>query len=522
MRITERMGLVYTALFLTVSVAVITQNSEALMAAFRGQSHVVAVDDIYTVEPGRDLRLTVLANDVAAHKVTNTQIRINSQPDCGTIKQVGGSFLYSGSGSCVNNQEFTYCLETGGECDVARVVLKFENTRPTIDSIATGPITELEDLGAQAGINSGDLEITNVHLGKASNKSAPTMPATGMKLVKVALETPVEITRPAPLTKQVDVSGTFAMETPAPFGRKTETREIVEVASIDDTLPDAGTNMDRILVPSSPEMTAALPHLAPVDRKGIVAHLAGIELGNPEFGTRAVYDLSPFGTPCTTNLESQLVDGGMVELALNAPCHPNSRVEIRHGKLSFTSVTGHTGTLNVTVPALEESAVFMVSFTDGTRLKTRRDVPGLENIERVALQYDGKINLTLHALEFGARPGSDGDVSSNEPRSLELALKYGGGYIIRLGDGNVNNPVLAQIYSLPIDLEKPDGVIELMVEASANADNCTQNGVLRSHHSKNGRLVGSSGYRFELPECGNTTQSIVLNNVLRDLIIARN
>ena len=62
MRITERMGLVYTALFLTVSVAVITQNSESIMAAFRGEAGTRAVDDIFTVRPGREQRLFVLRN----------------------------------------------------------------------------------------------------------------------------------------------------------------------------------------------------------------------------------------------------------------------------------------------------------------------------------------------------------------------------------------------------------------------------------------------------------------------------
>lgn len=168
MRIIERMGLVYTALFLTVSVAVITQNSESLMSWFRGESTVKAVDDIFTVHAGRNQRLFVLRNDVNSNNVAASMINLVQTPTCGTITRTGGSFVYSESITCTGNQIFKYYLNTGRVCESASVVLRLVNARDPVESVISGPVTDLAGFDAQVGINGSDLEITNVHLGLAA------------------------------------------------------------------------------------------------------------------------------------------------------------------------------------------------------------------------------------------------------------------------------------------------------------------------------------------------------------------
>jgi len=514
MRITERMGLVYTALFLMVSVAVITQNSDALMASFRGESHVVAVDDIFTVHAGKNQRLLILANDVSANHVSNDKIRLGGQPECGKITPSGGSFIYSDSSSCMTNQTFSYCLDSGSRCDVAKVILRLQSNLPVIDSIANDPAFKVNDLGQQAGINGKDLEITNVRLGKSAASEKTVVQATGMKLAKVALEPSISISirRPAPIAEAKTIAGAFAIETSAAFGRDMQTQTIIEVASASDSINDVNRvdSNEAITLPSGPDDTAVLQGFNPIDRLALVAHLAVIDLGNPKLGDRAAFDQSPFGTVCENSLTSKILPGAEVELTLTAPCHPNSRVEIRHGKLAFATKTGHSGSLGIAIPVLEVAAKFTVQFDDGTKLATSSNVGALTGFERVAIQWSGDLALQLHAYEFGAKAGADGHVWVGQPRSPSLAQRYGGGFAVDLGDSSVANPMLAQIYSLPLIQKTGEGVVQLSVRATPIREFCGQTKVLRSHHSKAGRLVGSSGLQFEMPACDAIMQSIVL------------
>lgn len=298
---------------------------------------------------------------------------------------------------------------------------------------------------------------------------------------------------------------------------------VAEVTPEKESITDASlaSSISNIVLPVAPAgvANATLPPVP--DRDGVTRRLARIDLGFNAPSVSKSVDSSLFGTPCETRLSTKPAPGAMVKLLLSAPCHPNSRVEIGHGKLMVTYRTGHSGTLDVDIPAFEEVAHFSVSFDDGTILKTALRIPDLHEFERVAVQWSGKTELYLHALEFGAQEGSKGHVWQGQPRGLGLSQKYGGGYAMRLGVGNVENPTRVEIYSLPHNKNTKSGVVELIVSAHASEENCDTGQVLYSCRSSGGRLVGATGLQFKFPGCGTATQSMVLKNALRDMIIAR-
>jgi len=523
MRITERMGLVYTALFLTVSVAVITQNSNALMAAFRGETAVVAVDDIFTVQPGQDQRLAILANDVRAQQLPRSAVKIINQPDCGAVERRPGGLVYSKSGKCTGNQSFSYCLATDGKCLPARVILRISANRSIADSITQGSTITPGGLDAQATINAKDLEISNVRLGTSAKSEKTELPATGMKLAKVAIESQSEIVHPTSMARAAALSGTFSMDPTMAFHRSTATGQTVDVAANTAQVSDASdaSGTIGITLPSAPEpapMTFGGPL---VGRASLVARLATIDLIPPPMKDRAAFDQSPFGTPCAMKLTSAVLPGAMVKLSLTAPCHPNTRVEILSGKLIFAMMTGHTGNLTVTVPALDRAAQFMLRFADGTKLRVKRTVDAVDNFDRVAIQWSGNVRFNLHAYEFGATKTSSGHVWSGQSRNPGLSREYGGGFAVNLGDTQMKNPMMAQVYSLPVNQVKYPGVVQMSVEVSDMSADCGKSGVLRSHLSEGGRLIGSAGYLYKIPACGTSSGTLVLNNAVRDLIIAR-
>jgi hypothetical protein len=527
MRINERMGLVYTALFLTVSVAVITQNSATLMAWFRGETNVQAVDDIFTVRAGRDQRLFVLRNDVNSHKIDATAVRLVSKPGCGIITQTGGSFVYSASTACSGYQGFSYCLFTGSQCTPAKVALRLVETRDPVDTVESGPATDLSGLQAQVDINSQDLEITNVHLGKVARSETTTLPVAGQKLARVAVEPSIAITRPDPLPRAGIVTGTFDINDASDFGRSSEPLQSVaqlstENAPLDDSSPDSATARPSIgiALPRPPVITLRAVNFPTSRPRGlggaILAQDPGVQL--PE--TQQAIDESPFGTACSAYLRARALDGAMVELTLKAPCLPNSRVLIRHAKLSIAMQTGHTGDLIVTVPALEAKARFAVRIGTNDVLKATVDVPQLKDIERVAIQWEGDFDLQLHALEYGAKPGSSGHIWLGHTRAYDQATRLGSGFSARIGDSSLQNPMMVEVYSLPISRNTQVGVVEMLVSANATDKSCGKTHMIQSFRSTAGRLVGASGFQFRADDCGSTPQSILLNNAVRDVIIA--
>ncbi len=522
MRINERMGLVYTALFLTVSVAVITQNSASIMAAFRGEANVRAVDDVFTVRAGRDQRLFVLSNDVNASLVNAAAVTLIGNPKCGQVTKTGGSFVYSGSADCTGHQAFTYCLKTGRSCYSASVVLRMVEVRDPIDSVQSGPITDLSGFDAQTDINGAELEITNVHLGRSALSETTAMPATGTKLAGVAVEAGFSFRRPDPVATPVQAVGVFDVATPESFAKQpvapVRAAEIRTDTAIATDAPVAG-NDTTIRLPADPlrPFTVRLPGLKDNNQ---TRRMAEIDLGFDIPATRPAIDQSPFGMECSTDLTASAAPGGLVELILSAPCLPNSRVEVRHGKMTVTLKTGHSGTLTEIIPAFESTARFSVRLSDGTVLRTSAEVPDLADFDRIAIQWRGAYEIGLHALEFGASPGSAGDVWTGQPGDPDPSDRYAGGYAVSLGDPDVRDPVRVEVYSLSRSMQTRTGVIELVVSAMATPAICGKRQILYSYRSRGGRLVGASGLQFKMPDCADSAQSIVLKNAVRDLIIA--
>jgi len=511
-RISEKMGLVYTALFLTVSVAVITQNSDSLMAFFRGESSVDPVDDIYTVQSGRDQRLFVLQNDENARSITPDRLHLTETPACGKIVQSGSSFVYLNSTSCTGHQAFTYCLDTGRTCKSATVALRLIVARDPIDSILNGPITNVSGFDAQLGMNGQVLEITNVHLGKPASSKPVATPAPVPRLNTVDAETKPKFSRPD-RPQSGAVLGTFSMAAMAagadPAGP--QAAQTPQSAASDQPPSDS-----IVLFPTAPggSKTAELPALASFD---LALHLTHSDRGFRAPSVMAGIDNSPFGTPCTEALTASSARGGLIRLSLKTPCFPNSRVDIYHSKLHVAVKTGHTGTLVLLLPALEKSAAIKVQ-VGGKVLKTNVSIPELATIDRVVVQWSGRFNVTLGAAEFGAQTDF-GENAKHQPGDIAHALRAGTGFTIRLGDATLANPRMATIYSLPRTAGRTSGVVGFSILATASAATCGNGQIIQSLRSRGGFLIAASGLQFKMPDCGKSPR-MVLKNVVRDLIIA--
>ena len=208
-----------------------------------------------------------------------------------------------------------------------------------------------------------------------------------------------------------------------------------------------------------------------------------------------------------------------VELTIDAPCNRNQRVTIHHTGMMVTETTRTDGRLNVTFPALSETAVFIIEFEDGMGTVVTTSIPDLKDYDRVVLQWRGDNGFQIHAREFGAVYGSAGHVWSG---AVTLTAQEGSGSVDRLGQAETLNPYLAEVYTFPSGTSHRDGTVALTVEAEVTQANCGRDIAAQTIQLHGGLAPHTQDLVLSMPDCSAQGDFLVLNNLLDDLKIAAN
>ncbi|MEZ5777230.1 MAG: hypothetical protein R3E44_02605 [Paracoccaceae bacterium] len=136
----------------------------------------------------------------------------------------------------------------------------------------------------------------------------------------------------------------------------------------------------------------------------------------------------------------------LLRLSLAAPCHPDEKVTVRHSGLTIAAMTDHTGSFETLIPTMEEPAVVTADFDAGDSLSETRLVPELSSMTRIAVQWEGSDGFQLSAFEPGGASGAVTRIWDGAPRDR---MSKDGGFLLMLGDPDVDGPMLAQVYSAP-------------------------------------------------------------------------
>lgn len=223
---------------------------------------------------------------------------------------------------------------------------------------------------------------------------------------------------------------------------------------------------------------------------------------------------------CDAVLTALPAPGALVRLALNAPCNRNQRIVVTHSGLEFADVTDVDGNYSADVPALEEDASFSVTFADGKSVEAETLMLTLDGYERAVIMWHGKQDLHIHALELNADFGGRGHVWAQAARDPEVGVRAEGGFLTQLGNPDVFNPRLAEVYSFPYGRVKNDGPVELIVEATVSEQTCSTNISAKSMQMTGmGKLV-STDVVLAMPDCDGENGFLVLKNLLINLNIA--
>ena len=223
---------------------------------------------------------------------------------------------------------------------------------------------------------------------------------------------------------------------------------------------------------------------------------------------------------CRSSMTATSAPLAMVTLALTDPCRPNMRVTFHHEGLMFQVATDATGTVELTVPALSQNALFIADFAEGLGAMASIEVPDLANYDRAALQWRGEAGMQLHALEFGAAYGEPGHVWSDASGSADTTLAGSGGLLTQLGDPSLDPALMAEVYTFPSGQTRRDGTVSLSVEAEVTARNCGREITAEALQIGRDGVIDGTDVVLTMPGCDAIGEYLVLKNMLEDLKLA--
>ena len=229
-----------------------------------------------------------------------------------------------------------------------------------------------------------------------------------------------------------------------------------------------------------------------------------------------VDDITATIEACDPRLFLTPAPAGTFTLAFRAPCDGGANITIRQGPLLAAQMLDDTGRLSLRMPALTEEVTIDVTLGD-TTLSSKLNVPDAADYQHVALIWDGPQMLRLNAYEFGAAQNEIGHVWSGAPQTPIRASRGTGGFLTRLT--HENGPS-AEIYSLPSARAPVRGVVRLVVEAEVTQDTCGKIVRARAIQPTPFRRVSETDVEVALPDCDRIGETVLLQNLLRDMRLA--
>ncbi len=240
----------------------------------------------------------------------------------------------------------------------------------------------------------------------------------------------------------------------------------------------------------------------------------------------SISDISPTGASdlpvdaCNITLKASPKPAARVSLEVNARCHPNKVVTVEHANLRFRETLDANGELTVSIPAFSEFSLFSISLDGGINAMVGVYVAGLSSVDRVGISWSGRDDTFLHAFE--GTNLQNGHRWRLSPGSYRRSQMDGGGYLTLLGDPQLPNAELTQVYSRRKFQSNTFKFVSLTLETLRGDTDC--GGTLSVMTARHTPEIGysSTQNKIRLQDCNSTTGSLVLKNLVKDLRVAQN
>lgn len=224
---------------------------------------------------------------------------------------------------------------------------------------------------------------------------------------------------------------------------------------------------------------------------------------------------------CNVTMSVSAMPLAMLQVVVMAPCHPNSSFVVHHQGMQFTVLTDMKGQALFQSPALAHDAFVIVAFEDGLGAAAQATVSDLADFDRAVLQWQGKSDLQLHALEFGATYNEPGHIWQAAAGGTHLLNDGEGGYLMRLGAEVADDPLLAEVYTFPSGKVSRDGNVILNAEVAVTQANCGRELVAQSIQFSPTLGQSAVDLIMTMPDCDAIGELLVLKNMFQDLTLAQ-
>jgi len=332
---------------------------------------------------------------------------------------------------------------------------------------------------------------------------------------------------PAPVQKQAAASQASVAPAAAPptapqdqaGGAPLEAPETSQTAALtEETLP-----IEDVQLTSATTEAVSAPLIAPLEPWETEAEIVPAAARADSAAEAMTPETAPAPElACEIAVSAEVKPAAMVALDISAPCLPNERLTLHHNGMMVSQATDAQGALSVTVPALAETAVFIVAFANGEGAVANAAVPELADFDRAVIQWKGNGGLELHALEYGADYFTKGHVWKETANGPSDAARGVGGFLMPLGDTSLDSPLLAEVYTFPTGHALKSGDVSLSVEAEITRDNCATDVEAQSLQVTAGQSPKTQDVVIAMPECEAVGDYLVLKNLLNDLKVASN
>lgn len=247
----------------------------------------------------------------------------------------------------------------------------------------------------------------------------------------------------------------------------------------------------EIRAPSLPET----PQMRTPTDAGLAPMPQDTGLDTPGFAAQ------PAAPKCAApQLTAQPAASGTALLSLTAPCLPGQEAEIRHEGLRLPILLSAEGRWSGVVPAFAEQARFSVALPEGPSPEAVLTVSGLADLHRIAVATGGMKLALLHGYEYGAAPGTAGDVSAANRRDGATGL---GGWLAVFDTPKAATPV--QIYTAPAAMSD----IWLALEVPVTSETCGKDltGTVARLHSG---TTEQAMLTLAMPDCGDGDGAVMM------------
>jgi len=179
------------------------------------------------------------------------------------------------------------------------------------------------------------------------------------------------------------------------------------------------------------------------------------------------------GTPCAApKIEVAAQTGGQLQFKIQSPCRKRELVIGRYGELVIMERFDEKGDLAFQLDCFLGDREVDLTFMNKWRT-TNRSCSVVESaLTKVAIVWQDRVDLDLHALEYAASPGSDYDRSARNPGSYQTAQSEyfrsgrSHGFMSTVSDGQQLGHNV-EVYTLLRHPAEPRGLIAMAVGLGA-------------------------------------------------------